>query len=85
MLFSLFVYYNLMVHSSKTARVTTLVQENFFVYSKKFIIDIDKTLIRTVFFKQHSTLDKNKKTMNTKMKKKRRKKRDKLVHWQLNE
>ena len=31
------VYYNRMVHSWKITRVTTSVQENFFVYSKKSI------------------------------------------------
>ena len=30
---SLFVYYNLMVHSSKTTKDTTSAQENFFVYA----------------------------------------------------
>ena len=33
--FSLFVYYNKTVHISKTTRVTTSVQENFFLCSKK--------------------------------------------------
>ena len=33
--FSLFVYYNETVHSSKTTRVTTSVQENFFFVFKK--------------------------------------------------
>ena len=30
---SLFVYYNLMVHSSKTTKDTTSAQENFFVHA----------------------------------------------------
>ena len=33
--FSLFVYYNKTVHISKTTRVTTSVQENFFFVFKK--------------------------------------------------
>ena len=35
--FSLFVYYNQLVHISKTTKVTTLAQENFFFVLKKSI------------------------------------------------
>ena len=35
--FSLFVYHNWMAHNSKTTKVTTSVQENFFVYWEKSI------------------------------------------------
>ena len=43
MSFSLFVYYNKTVHSSKTTRVTTSVQENFFCGLKKKQLNGAKT------------------------------------------